>query len=90
MTLDEVREVLKPNFVFAMPPARGIDGLPFPKLPADPKLCQIVVLEYSETSVFPPFCTTVTFVEGRLAVKELQKPTFHQILAYWWSRVRRL
>jgi hypothetical protein len=44
---------------------------------------------YAEDPVFPGFVATVTFLDGHLEEKELQKPTLGEIIKYWWSRVRR-
>ena len=89
MTLEEVTGVLKPDFVSNLAPRRGIDGLVREDLPADPSSCQIVGLVYSETPVLPSFLATVTFVQGRLAIKEIRKPSLREIFEHWWSQIGR-
>jgi len=80
MGLVEVGAVLQPKLIAQMISAPEEGPKPLRKT---------VRFGYAEDSVFPGFVATVTFVDGRLEEKELQKPALREIIEYWWSQIRR-
>ena len=76
MTVNEARAVIKPGSWTRLgpPPETGLSPVQ-----------EIVTFSFRENAMVPEFVATLTFCDGRLEDKQLQKPSLRQILAYWWS-----
>jgi hypothetical protein len=88
MTWFEAMRVLKPTFMTQLPPPGGstMTGM---ELLRHPDLNKTIFFCYQENPIVPGFTAIATFVDGRLTSKELGTPGIRDILAYWWSQVRR-
>ena len=88
MTPDEVKAVLIPSNLDPVQMTSVVFAANGEKLVgADTGVMDC--FQYSENSLFPEFVVSITYVDGHLKDKHLQKPTLRQILEFWWHQVGR-